>query len=162
MIVMVSGGMDVLHVGHVRLLKAAATYGSVIVALNSDWWLMQKKGYVVMSWHERREVLMSCRYVQGVVPVEDADGTVCEALRRILPRLFLNGGDRTTAHPKEHATCKSLSIGEVFGVGGSKVESSSDLIRRAICSLPGLPTGSHSSAAVVTTGPGTVITGPGS
>ena len=62
----VSGGFDPIHVGHVRMILAAAQHGDVIVILNSDEWLKNKKGYSFMSWEERAEVL---RAIKGVVNV---------------------------------------------------------------------------------------------
>ena len=47
-IVMVSGGVDPVHVGHIRLIQAAAVYGDVVVIANSDKWLYKEKGFVFM------------------------------------------------------------------------------------------------------------------
>ena len=41
--VAVSGGFDPIHKGHVRMIRAAANYGTVVVIANSDEWLMRKK-----------------------------------------------------------------------------------------------------------------------
>ena len=73
---MVSGGFSIIHIGHVRLIKAAAEYGKVIVALNSDEWLARKQGSPQVPWIERAEVLMALRHVAGVFKVEASDGTV--------------------------------------------------------------------------------------
>jgi len=129
--VLVSGGFDPLHIGHVALLREAALYGEVIVALNSDEWLRRKKGHVVMPWADRATILLAIRHVTNVTPVTDSDGTVCEALRRIRPTAFANGGDRTTADPREHAVCADLDIMELFGIGGAKARSSSEIVRSA-------------------------------
>ena len=48
--VAVSGGMDPVHKGHVRMIQEASQFGEVIVILNSDEWLMRKKGFVFMSF----------------------------------------------------------------------------------------------------------------
>ena len=93
-IVCVSGGMDPIHVGHVRMILEASKFGDVVVILNSDQWLLRKKGFKFMSWEERAEILRAIRGVVDVVRVNDEDGTVCEALRRIKPDYFANGGDR--------------------------------------------------------------------
>ena len=52
-----SGGFDPVHVGHVRMIQAAAEIGDVIVIANSDSWLQRKKGYIFMPWSERAEIL---------------------------------------------------------------------------------------------------------
>ena len=55
--IMLSGGFDPIHIGHVRMILAAAELGDVIIAVNSDDWLMRKKGYIFMPWEERVEII---------------------------------------------------------------------------------------------------------
>jgi cytidyltransferase-like protein len=130
MIVLCSGGVDPLHIGHVRYFQAAAGFGRVIVALNSDAWLTRKKGKPFMKWDERREILLALSCVAEVIPVDDADGTVCEAILRIRPDLFAKGGDRDCSlNVPEAELCKKLGIEVRYGVGGfEKIQSSSKLI----------------------------------
>lgn len=128
--VLISGGFDCLHTGHLDLIEAAAGIGSVVVALNSDAWLMRKKGFVFMSFDDRHRIMTALHLVSFVTAVDDSDGTVCEAIRRIYPGAFLNGGDRTIANPKEGRLCHELGIEQVFHVGGRKTRSSSKLIRQ--------------------------------
>lgn len=130
MIVMVSGGMDPIHVGHIYMIEDASLFGDVVVALNSDAWLIRKKGYCFMPYEERARILMEMRRVHSVVPVDDSDNTVCEALRRIRPNCFANGGDRNSANEKEDEVCRELGIIQLFGIGGGKVQSSSALVNR--------------------------------
>ena len=125
--IVLSGGFDPLHVGHVRMIEAARTYGRIVIVVNSDAWLLRKKGYIFMPYKERSEILRSIRNV-SVSAVDDADGTVCEALERLRPYYFGNGGDRTTANEKEHELCVRLNIRELFGLGGGKIQSSSALV----------------------------------
>lgn len=129
--IMVSGGFDPIHVGHVRMIREAARLGNVIIAANSDAWLMRKKGYVFMPWNERAEILSSFKGVQEVVPVDDTDGSVCEALRRLKPDMFGNGGDRTNKNTPEMDVCEELGIEMVWELGGGKIQSSSDLVAAA-------------------------------
>ena len=130
---MVSGGFDPIHVGHTRLLRDACIqnpYYDLIVALNSDEWLIRKKGYYFMNWYDRAEILLSIQNVYDVVPVDDADDTVCEAIRRIKPDKFLNGGDRTPRNTPENDICAELKIEQQWGIGGDKIRSSSELVQR--------------------------------
>ena len=117
-IVFVSGGMDPVHCGHIRMINDAARAGRVVVVLNSDEWLVRKKGYAFMPWHERKEILMNLRNVYDVVAVDDSDGTVCEALRAHLPDFFANGGDRGKNNTPEQDVCDELGIKMLWGVGG--------------------------------------------
>ena len=128
--IMVSGGFDQIHIGHVRMILEAAKHGKVIVVANSDDWLRRKKGFVFMPFEERKEILESIRGVQKVVSVDDTDGTVCEALRTHRPDYFANGGDRTNENTPEQDVCNELQIEMVWGIGGEKVQSSSDLTKK--------------------------------
>tara|TARA_A100001391_G_scaffold102453_1_gene68172 strand:- start:473 stop:892 length:420 start_codon:yes stop_codon:yes gene_type:complete len=126
--VMVSGGFDPIHIGHVRMIREAATVGNVIVVINSDAWLRRKKGYVFMPWEQRAEIIEALAGVSAVHEVDDEDGTVCEALRRLRPTYFANGGDRFQSNTPEGEVCRELNIEMLFGVGGGKIQSSSRLV----------------------------------
>lgn len=135
--VCVSGGMDPLHFGHVQHIAAAAELGDVIVILNSDEWLIRKKGYAFMPWKERAGIIKALKWVKDVVSVDDADGTVCEALRRVRPDIYAKGGDRTADNTPEQELCGWLGIDIVFDVGGGKTQASSDLVKKAAAYIHG-------------------------
>lgn len=126
--IMVSGGFDPIHIGHVRMILEASEHGDVVVVANSDDWLMRKKGYVFMSWEERAEIIRSIKGVIRVERVDDSDNSVCEAIERCRPDAFANGGDRKGNNTPEVALCESLGIDLVWNVGGGKIQSSSDLV----------------------------------
>ena len=126
--IMVSGGFDPIHIGHVRMILEAAEHGEVIVVANSDEWLMRKKGYIFMTWEERAEIIQSIRGVLRVEHVDDSDNTVCEAIERCRPDVFANGGDRKGDNTPEVALCDKLGIELMWNVGGGKIQSSSDLV----------------------------------
>lgn len=128
--VMVSGGFDPVHAGHIRMIRDAANFGDVIVIANSDDWLFRKKGFVFMTFEQRAEILNAIKGVILVDSVDDADGTVCEAIRRLKPDFFANGGDRKKTNTPEVDVCKELEIKLLWGVGGEKkLASSSDLVK---------------------------------
>ena len=124
----VSGGFDPIHVGHVRMIQEAAQFGKVIVILNSDKWLTEKKGYVFMPFEERSEIISSLKGVEKVVATIDLDNTVCETLRQIKPTYFANGGDRKEGNVPEENVCRREGITMLWGVGGGKIQSSSWLV----------------------------------
>ena len=127
--IVVSGGFDPIHVGHVRMILNAAEIAKVIVVLNTDEWLEKKKGYVFMPWEERAEIIRAIIGVYDVVKCIDEDNTVCETLRLLSPTYFANGGDRKEDNVPEEAVCKDLGIEMLWGVGGSnKPQSSSWLV----------------------------------
>ena len=124
----VSGGFDPVHVGHVRMIQAAAKFGDVVIICNSDAWLKRKKGYAFMSFEERAEILRAFKGVKDVVEANDDDGSVCESLKELQPDIFANGGDRYNTNTPETQTCKKYDIEMLWGVGGGKIQSSSDLV----------------------------------
>ena len=127
-IICVSGGFDPVHIGHLRMIQDAAQYGKVIAIVNSDKWLMRKKGYIFMPFRERCEILEGLTAVTSTSYVNDKDDTVCEALARLQPDYFANGGDRKTENTPEMDVCDELNIKMIFGVGGGKIQSSSTLV----------------------------------
>jgi cytidyltransferase-like protein len=127
--VMVSGGFDPVHIGHIRMIREASQYGDVIVVANSDEWLYRKKGFNFMTFEHRAEILESVKGVTVVSSVDDSDGSVCEAIRRLKPTYFANGGDRNDRNTPEKELCEQLSIEMLWGVGGDdKVAASSKLV----------------------------------
>jgi len=118
--VMVSGGFDPVHVGHIRLIQAAAKYGDVIVIANSDKWLYKEKGFVFMSFSQRKEILNALKGVILVDAVDDNDGTVCEAIYRHQPDYFANGGQRHPSNTPEASICEKLGVEMLWGVGGTR------------------------------------------
>mgnify|MGYP003125645483 FL=1 len=130
-IICVSGGFDPVHIGHLRMIQEASKYGHVVTIVNSDDWLMRKKGYIFMPFEERCEILEGFTATGETTNVDDRDGTVCEALRRIKPDYFANGGDRKTNNTPEMDVCEELGIEMLWSVGGGKIQSSSTLVNDA-------------------------------
>ena len=129
--VMVSGGFDPVHAGHIRMIRHAAQYGDVIVIANSDDWLWRKKGFVFMEYERRIEILNAIKGVILVDSVDDSDGTVCDAIVRHKPTYFANGGDRGRSNTPEQSVCEELGIELLWGIGGEeKLQSSSDLAKK--------------------------------
>ena len=134
-IIMVSGGFDPVHIGHIRMIIEASEHGDVIVVANSDDWLFRKKGFVFMEFGERAEILASIKGVIKVSGVDDSDNTVCEAIHRLKPDYFANGGDRGRNNTPEQTLCDEIGVEMLWGIGGeNKANSSSTLVERVICS----------------------------
>jgi cytidyltransferase-like protein len=137
-IVVVSGGFDPLHAGHVDYLNAAAQLGcQLVVLLNSDPWLTRKKGKPFMNADERGNVVGALKCVDEVYLADDDDDTVVESLRKIREGrptatiVFANGGDRIAFNTPEMNYCYENNIILAFNVGGKKIQSSSSLIAGA-------------------------------
>ena len=134
-IVLVTGGFDPVHSGHISYLNHADHLGDcVVIGLNSDSWLARKKGRPFMTWQERMTVLDNLHMVDNVIAFDDADGTACDAIRRVKAMfpgekiIFANGGDRTWDNIPEMVFD---DVEFVFGIGGeNKLNSSSDILKR--------------------------------
>jgi cytidyltransferase-like protein len=135
--VMVSGGFDPIHGGHMQMICEAAQHGAVIIVANSDEWLMRKKGYIFMTWEERAMILKEIKGVTMVVAVDDSDNTVCNAIKMIRPDYFANGGDRGKSNTPEQSLCENLGIDMLWGIGGDyKFNSSSELAKNLVKNYP--------------------------
>lgn len=130
-VIAVSGGYDIIHVGHIRQFKEAKKLGDeLIVILNSDEFILNKKGYIVMPFEERKEILESIKYIDKVIKCIDKDNSVSKTLAKLKPDIFAKGGDRTRDNIPEAKICDELNIEMVFNVGGEKIQSSSWLINK--------------------------------
>ena len=134
-LVMVSGGFDPVHIGHVRMFNEAKALGDeLVVVINNDNWLKFKKGFTFMSELDRKEIIEAFDAVDKVLLTSHEEATddisVCKELEQIRPDIFANGGDRKAGNIPEYDLCEKLGIKMVFNVGeGGKVRSSSDLVK---------------------------------
>jgi cytidyltransferase-like protein len=131
-IVLVTGGFDPIHSGHVEYLKSAKKLGdTLIVGVNSDDWLTRKKGRPFMPITERVTLLENLKMVDYVILFNDTDNTAIEAIKNVkalYPHetvVFANGGDRTKDNIPEMVVD---NVEFVFGVGGENKANSSSWI----------------------------------
>lgn len=133
-IVLVTGGFDPLHSGHIAYFDAAKKLGDIlIVGVNSDDWLVRKKGAAFMPSYERVTIIESLKTVNNCILFDDSDGSAKEAIRnvrKLFPQdkiIFANGGDRTSSNiPEMDIVDDNLEF--VFGVGGEDKKNSSSWI----------------------------------
>lgn len=130
-VVLVSGGFDPVHSGHVNLFESAAKYGDLVVALNSDEWLKRKKGFAFLPWEERAKIIRAFSCVKDVISFNDEDGTALDAIKKVKPDMFANGGDRIFQNTPETFYCREKEISMLFNIGGKKTNSSSKIVAEA-------------------------------
>ena len=132
-VVLVTGGFDPLHSGHIAYFKAARELGDhLIVGVNSDDWLIRKKGRPFMPFEERCAIIKELECVDEVLGFNDTDDTANHAIFQVLSTkgsrtkvIFANGGDRTRKNIPEMAFA---DVTFVFGVGGEDKKNSSSWI----------------------------------
>jgi len=127
--VAISGAFDPIHVGHIRYIGEAAKLGDkLVVILNSDDFLLRKKGFVFRPFEERKEILENVKGVDEVIASVDEDQTLSKTLELIKPNIFAKGGDRTgPENIPEIETCRKFGCKLVTNVGGGQIRSKSAL-----------------------------------
>jgi len=128
----ISGGFDPIHVGHIELINQATIIGDLLlVILNTDEFLTNKKGRPFMKFEERKTIVENIKGVDLVIKSIDKDQTVCKTLKKLSELrdkenlVFCNGGDRTNGtNTPEHKLCEELGIDTIYGLG-DKIQSSS-------------------------------------
>ena len=134
-IVLVTGGFDPLHSGHIAYFKEAKKLGSkLIVGVNSDAWLVRKKGRPFMPGEERIAIIEALEVVDEVITFDDNDGSATDAIRKVrtmFPNteiVFANGGDRTPDNIPELFDDDTGELTFAYGVGGDNKQNSSSWI----------------------------------
>jgi len=143
-IVLITGGFDPLHSGHIAYINSARELGdSLIVGVNSDEWLRRKKGQEFMPWEERATIISALHYVDRVINFDDSDNSAKDAIRKvrsIYPTaqiVFANGGDRTKENiPEMDLLQEMLHLDFVFAVGGDDKKNSSSWILQEWAYVP--------------------------
>lgn len=133
-IVLVTGGFDPIHSGHIAYFKAARTLGDMLlVGINSDEWLIRKKGRAFMPWNERLCIVNNLSMVDEVYTFDDEDGSARHFIQQVRAHypdaelIFANGGDRTKDNiPEMDVVDPNLTF--VFSVGGEDKKNSSSWI----------------------------------
>jgi D-beta-D-heptose 7-phosphate kinase/D-beta-D-heptose 1-phosphate adenosyltransferase len=133
-IVLVTGGFDPVHSGHIAYFKAARALGDMLlVGLNSDEWLVRKKGRAFMPWNERLCIVNNLAMVDEVYTFNDDDESAKHFIQQVRAHypnaelIFANGGDRTAKNIPE-MDVEDPRIEFVFGVGGEDKKNSSSWI----------------------------------
>ena len=135
-IVLVTGGFDPLHSGHIALFQEAKKLGDkLIVGINSDAWLTRKKGQAFMNFSERKTIIENLGMVDDILSFDDSDDTASGAIYKLMATagygkhiIFANGGDRKQENTPEYNTYQD-DVEFVYGVGGDyKINSSSTML----------------------------------
>lgn len=131
----VSGGFDPIHEGHIEMIKAsAAASDGVIVLVNSDEWLIRKKGKNFQNFKTRKAICENLKGVIEAMAFDDGDNSASDGIRKVRAKypndhlVFANGGDRGAGNIREDDVCKECQVDMAFGIGGDNKANSSSWI----------------------------------
>ena len=129
--VAISGAFDPIHIGQLRYIREAAKLGDkLVVILNSDDFLLRKKGFIFRPFAERKEILESIKGVDEVIASIDDDQTVSRTLEVLKPDIFAKGGIRTgPENIPEFDTCNKIGCKLVVHVGGDQIHSNAEMTK---------------------------------
>ena len=133
-IILISGGFDPIHSGHIKLINEAHKYGDVVVLLNSDQWLRNKKGKEFLPFNERKIIMKNIKGVIDVIEFNDSDNTCIDGIKKAMSVYlnnkikFANGGDRNNNTTPEMEFCNKNNVETLFGIGGDDKSNSSSWI----------------------------------
>ena len=129
---LVTGGFDPIHSGHISYFARAKDFSDfLVVGINTEEWLTNKKGQYFQSWVERADIIRHLRMVDAVITVPDDDkGSACGAIAKCLEIadtvVFCNGGDRgKTNTPETDKYGDNPRVQFEFGIGGEDKKNSS-------------------------------------
>lgn len=132
--VLITGGFDPIHSGHIAYIQAAKVLGNrLVIGANSDAWLERKKKKYFLPFVERKIILENIKGVDLVIDFDDSDGSAKDAIKRVrnfYPNdriVFANGGDRNGKNIPE-MDFEDPNVFFVFGVGGTDKKNSSSWI----------------------------------
>tara|TARA_A100001515_G_scaffold132982_1_gene121847 strand:- start:542 stop:991 length:450 start_codon:yes stop_codon:yes gene_type:complete len=140
-VVIISGFFNPLHIGHIDYISSARNLGDfLVVIVNSDEQVKIKGSVPFMNQDDRLRIIRNIKGVDRSVIAIDKDGSVCQTIREEFKRLqndpffediiFANGGDRKEGGVPEDILENELGIRMIYNVGGEKVQSSSELIKK--------------------------------
>ena len=133
-IVLVSGGFDPIHSGHIKLIKEASEHGRVVILLNSDQWLRNKKGMEFLPFKEREIIMSALKNVIDVISCGNIDETCIDGIKIAIDKYknsrikFANGGDRDNKTTPESIFCNNNNVELLWGIGGNNKSNSSSWI----------------------------------
>ncbi|MDC2992352.1 adenylyltransferase/cytidyltransferase family protein [Pelagibacteraceae bacterium] len=133
-IVLVSGGFDPIHSGHIKLIEESGKHGNIVVLLNADKWLQNKKGNAFLPFEERKLIMLALKNVIDVISCGELDNTCVDGIEKAVKKYpnhiikFANGGDRNNNSTPETLFCKKNGIELLWGIGGENKSNSSSWI----------------------------------
>jgi cytidyltransferase-like protein len=131
---LVTGGFDPIHSGHLRYFEKARSFSDyLVVGLNSNEWLIRKKGQYFLPWYERADIIKHLDMVDHVISWDDSDNSAIGAIVKCLETsnevIFCNGGDRIKSNiPEIKGFADDARVHFKFGIGGEQKTNSSSWI----------------------------------
>ena len=133
-LILISGGFDPIHSGHIAMIEEASKYGDIVVLLNSDKWLINKKGKFFLPFEERKTIMLALRNIIDVIDFNDDDKSCIDGIKKAISKYpshkikFANGGDRNDKTTPETDFCIKNNVETLWEIGGNYKKNSSSWI----------------------------------
>jgi len=139
-VVILSGGFDPLHSGHIEMMENAKRLGGfLVVCLNSDEWLVKKKGINFLPIKERMNIIKNISYVDDVITFEDDEyGSAVNGIKAVVEKYTNHFKDYTYISDGEIYTEQLLETQFAFGNGGDRKANSTPSIEQVYCEENGI------------------------
>ncbi len=133
-LILISGGFDPIHSGHIAMIEEASKYGDIVVLLNSDKWLINKKGKFFLPFEERKVIMLALKNIIDVIDFNDDDKSCIDGIKKAINKYpshkinFANGGDRNDKTTPETDFCIKNNVETLWEIGGNYKKNSSSWI----------------------------------
>lgn len=133
-VTLITGGFDPIHTGHIEYINSAKKISDfLIVGINSNEWLIRKKGYYFLPWEERSSIIHNLKSVDQIIDFNDSDDSAIDAVNKCLKFsdkvIFANGGDRGKENtPEVSEFMNNKNVEFIYSVGGSDKKNSSSWV----------------------------------
>ena len=116
-IVLVTGGFDPIHSGHIAYFKSAKKLGDkLIVGLNSDKWLAQKKGSAFLPINERIEIVSNLSVVDETIQFEDDEHNSASNAITMVEKKYPNDPSFTNSYKSDmNNACFKAKMDSTYG-----------------------------------------------
>ena len=139
-VIILSGGFDPLHSGHIEMMENAKRIGGfLVVCVNSDEWLTKKKGINFLPISERINIIKNISYVDDVITFEDDEyGSAVNGIKAVVEKYANYFKDYTYISDGEIYTEQPIKTEFVFGNGGDRKANSTPSIEQVYCEENGI------------------------
>lgn len=116
------GTFDLLHIGHINILRRAKELGDyLVVGLSTDSFNTEKHKEAYHSYENRKHILESIRFVDEVIPEENWEQKVSDIKKHDID-IFVMGDDWKGKFDELEEYCQVIYLPRTIGISTSKIK----------------------------------------